>query len=203
MRIRAVVSLLALGLTLTLAGGVGAAVTVGETAPDFTLEDTNGNTHTLSDYRGQFVVLEWINHDCPFVRKMYNSGKMQELQKKYRGKDVLWFSVSSSAHGKQGHYHPDEANALTEQKGAAPTAVLMDFDGIAGRKYGAQTTPHMFVIDPEGTLIYQGAIDSIPSVDTADVPRADNYVEMALDAAMAGEPVPVASTKSYGCSVKY
>ncbi len=180
-----------------------AAVTVGERAPDFTIQDSYGKEHSLSAYKDKFVVLEWFNHDCPFVKKHYGSGNMQKLQKAYTDKDVVWLSVSSSAPGKQGHYGPEEANRLTEEKGASPTAVLLDPDGTVGRMYGAATTPHIFIIDPEGLLIYQGAIDNIPGVDQAEIVEADNYVEAVLNAALNEDPVEVSSTKSYGCSVKY
>jgi peroxiredoxin len=200
--------------TLLLAGLVGAALAaqpqradadavVGKAAPDFTLEDTHGNPATLSSYRGKFVVLEWINYDCPFVGKHYGSGHMQKLQKTYGDKGVVWLGVNSSAPGKQGHYTPDKWNALTLEKGGAAKAILLDADGKVGRAYGAKTTPHMFVIDPAGVLLYNGAIDDKPSTDKADIATARNYVQEALDAAMAGKPVPTAATQPYGCSVKY
>jgi len=180
-----------------------AEVTTGETAKDFTLKDTNGAPHSLSAFKGKYVVLEWVNHDCPFVKKQYDSGNMQSLQKEYAAKGVVWLSINSSAPGKQGNYSPQDANMLTQTKGAAPAAVLLDSDGKVGNLYGAQTTPHMFIINPQGILIYQGAIDDIPSTDTADVAKSKNYVRLGLDEAMAGKPVTVATTKSYGCSVKY
>jgi peroxiredoxin len=180
-----------------------AALKVGEPAPDFNLMDTSNEQRSLSDYRDQFVVLEWLNHDCPFVRKHYGSGNMQQLQKTYTGKDVVWLSISSSAPGKQGYYPADEAGQLTQEKGASPTAVLLDSDGDVGRLYGAKTTPHIFIIDPQGTLIYQGAIDDIASANPADIPNAQNYVQLTLEAAMTGKAVSVSATKSYGCSVKY
>ncbi|PIQ85845.1 MAG: thioredoxin family protein [Candidatus Omnitrophica bacterium CG11_big_fil_rev_8_21_14_0_20_43_6] len=182
---------------------VQAAVTTGAAAPDFTLTDTFEKEHSLSDFKGKYVVLEWLNHDCPFVKKHYESKNMQSLQEKYTQQGVVWLSVNSSAHGKQGHYHSEEANQLTKQKGANPTAVLIDADGDVGRLYGAQTTPHIFIINPEGHLIYQGAIDSIASANLADIKQADNYVEQTLNAAMNGQPVLASATKSYGCSVKY
>ncbi|MDP3920250.1 MAG: thioredoxin family protein [Candidatus Omnitrophota bacterium] len=178
-------------------------VVTGETAPDFSLVDINGVRHSLSDSRGKFVVLEWVNHDCPFVRKHYDSGNMQQLQQTYTGKGVVWLSIGSSAPGGQGHFPPEKWVELTSEKRAAPTAVLLDADGKTGKRYGAQTTPHMYIINPEGTLIYQGAIDSIASADKADIAEATNYVQTSLDLAMAGRPVPVGATKSYGCSVKY
>lgn len=197
------------GLAAVLVFGLGAGASqaadavVGEKAPDFELSDTNGDSHKLSDFQDEYVVLEWLNHDCPFVRKHYDSGNMQELQKKYTDADVVWLSICSSAPGKQGHYEPEAANKLTVEKKALPTAVLVDEEGTVGRLYGAKVTPHMYVIDPEGTLIYQGAIDDIPSPRKEDVAKANNYVAAALDASMAGEPVARTSSKAYGCSVKY
>jgi hypothetical protein len=177
--------------------------TVGAAAPNFTLVDTYGKSHKLSDFAGNYVVLEWLNHGCPFVRKHYNSGNMQALQKKYTEMGVVWLSIVSSAEGKQGHFPPDAANALTAEKGAAPTAVLIDADGTVGHLYEARTTPHMFVINPQGTLVYIGAIDNRKSTDVADIEGATNYVDQALTSSMNGEPVSVTTTQPYGCSVKY
>ena len=186
------------GVTLYAAEAV-----IGEKAPGFSLTDTSGNERTLSDFDDKYVVLEWLNHDCPFVRKHYDSGNMQKLQKTYVEKDVVWLSICSSAPGKQGYYEPEAANQLTEDKGAAPTAVLLDPDGTVGKQFGAKVTPHMFVIDPEGVLIYQGAIDDIPSPRSSDVAVAHNYVAGVLDAAMSGVAIERTSTKPYGCGVKY
>lgn len=194
---------LVLGCVLAFSSLVRAEVMTGQMASDFTLNDTNGQAQALSAYKGEYIVLEWFNHDCPFVKKHYDSNNMQSLQKEYTAKGVVWLSINSSAPGKEGYYEAAQMQQLMEAKNAAPTAVLLDPDGIAGRLYGAQATPHMFVIDPNGMLIYQGAIDDIPSVDVADIPKAINYVRAALDAAMAGQPVAVSTTKSYGCSVKY
>ena len=190
---------LAIGLTLS----VFAAIEPGEAAPDFTLTDSKGTSHKLSDFRGKFVVLEWLNHDCPFVRKHYGSGNMQKLQREYTAQGVIWLSIISSAPGKQGHRTGPQADADTKDKNAAPTAVLLDPSGTVGQKYGAKTTPEMFVIDKEGKIIYAGAIDSVRSTESADIAKADNYVRQALDAALTGKPVPTAQTKSYGCSIKY
>ncbi len=178
-------------------------VTVGRPAPDFTLIDSNGHQHALSGFKGKFVVLEWFNPECPFVKKHYNSGNIPGLEKTYTAKGVIWLSINSSAQGKQGSFTPEEFNKFIAEKGAYPTAVLIDREGKVGRLYDAQTTPDMFVINPEGALIYQGAIDDAPSTDVADVKTAKNYVSAALDAAMNGKPVVVSTTKSYGCSVKY
>jgi hypothetical protein len=178
-------------------------VVSGHAAPNFILTDSNGQKHSLSDYKGKFVVLEWFNPGCPFVKKHYDSGNMPNLQKHYTAKGVIWLSINSSAPGKQGSYTPQGFNKFITDKGAAPTAVLIDTDSKIARLYEAQTTPGMFVIDPNGILIYQGAIDNIPSADIADLKTAKNYVSAALDAAMNGKPVAVSTTKSYGCSIKY
>lgn len=179
------------------------AAQVGQPAPAFTLTDTQGKSHNLADFKGKTVVLEWINHECPFVVKHYSGGAMQALQKDATGKGVVWLSVCSSAPGKQGHMSPEAWNKATADKGAAPTAVLLDEDGKVGKAYQAKTTPHMFVINPEGVLVYAGAIDSIKSTKAEDVPKATNHVKAALDEVLAGKPVTTASTEAYGCSVKY
>ena len=180
-----------------------AAVEPGEEAPDFTLTDSKGTSHKLSDFRGKFVVLEWLNHECPFVKKHYSGGDMQKLQKEYTAKGVVWLSIISSAPGKQGHRTGPQAEADTKDKNASPTAVLLDPSGEVGKKYDAKTTPEMFVLDKEGKILYAGAIDSIKSTDSADIAKAENHVRQALDAALAGQPVPTPKTKPYGCSVKY
>jgi peroxiredoxin len=176
---------------------------VGKAAPDFALSDSNGKKHSLSDLKGKFVVLEWFNPGCPFVKKHYSSNNMQELQKKYTEKGVVWLTISSSAEGKQGHLTPELANQEIKEKKANMTALLLDHDGKVGQAYGAKTTPHMFVIDPKGTLIYGGAIDDNDSADPEVIKTSKNYVAAALDEAMSGKPVQVASTDSYGCSIKY
>ena len=188
---------------LVAAGTAVAAPQVGQPAPEFTLTDSNGQSHNLSDFKGKFVVLEWLNHGCPFVQKHYDGGNMQGLQKEYTGKDVVWLSIVSSAPGKQGHMSPEETNKAKEEKGASPTAVLIDEDGTVGKLYDAKVTPELFVINPEGTLVYAGAIDDKKSVDAADVAGAKNYVKQALDEALAGNPVSEPTTEAYGCSVKY
>ena len=176
---------------------------VGAPAPDFTLKGTDGETYALSDLEGQYVVLEWLNFGCPYVGKHYGSGNMQALQSKYTEKDVVWLSVVSSAPGKQGYYPPEEMNAKNEEHGGQQTAILMDPDGGVGRAYGAQTTPHMYVISPDGTLLYKGGIDDKPTTDEADIEGAQNYVTEALDAAMNGSEVETETAPPYGCSVKY
>ncbi len=176
---------------------------VGEAAPDFILPDSNGKGHTLSDYAGKIVILEWLNHGCPFVQKHYNSENMQKLQRMAGEKGIVWFSVISSAPGKQGYCTPDQANEVTQEKNASPAAVLLDPEGTVGKMYGAKTTPHMFIIDKEGRLVYNGAIDDIRSTSVDDVDRAKNYVRMALDDLLAGREVSVKTSQPYGCSVKY
>ncbi len=176
---------------------------IGSAAPDFKLTDISGKSRSLSEFKGKFVVLEWTNPDCPFVKKHYGSGNMQSLQKSWTGKDVVWLTIASSAEGKQGHYSAAEWKGILKEKGSAPTALLLDPDGKAGKAYGAKTTPHMFIINPQGMLVYKGAIDDKRSADTADIKGAQNFVELALTQAMSGEPVKFSSTQSYGCSVKY
>jgi peroxiredoxin len=193
------------GAALALGGGAVAfaGAAVGQSAPDFTLADTTGQTRSLSQWKGKVVVLEWSNHECPFVGKHYASGNMQRLQATATAQGMVWVTIISSAPGKQGHVSPDQADALTKDRGASPTAVLLDPDGTVGRRYGAKTTPHMFIIDASGVLAYAGAIDDKPSADRADLARATNYVQRALDELLAGRPVSIRSTKPYGCSVKY
>jgi len=176
---------------------------VGQPAPIFTLMDSNGNSHSLDDFLGQHVVLEWLNHDCPFVRKFYNAGEMQRLQEYYAEQGVVWLSIISSREGEQGYQTPEEINASIEEKNMRPAAVLIDEPGEVGRMYNARTTPHMFVINPEGVLVYDGAIDSNPSANPADIEGAENYVVAALSASMNGEEVATPTTRPYGCSVKY
>ena len=179
------------------------AAKVGDAAPDFTATDSRGQTHKLSEYRGKYVVLEWTNSNCPFARKRYTSGNMQALQKEWTAKGVVWLTVLSSAPGNDGYKTAAEENAWVEQIHAAPTAVLLDPSGALGHEYEAQTTPDMYVIDASGTLISSRAIDDRRTVDLSDVKGAKNYVSDALSEAMAGQPVQIAYTRSYGCSVKY
>ena len=179
------------------------AVRVGEPAPAFTATDSNGKTVKLADYKGKFVVLEWHNNGCPYVQKHYNSGNMQRLQKEWTAQGVVWLTVISSAPGKQGYVTAADANAYAKSKSAAPTAILLDPTGEVGHAYDAKTSPHMFVIDPKGVLIYDGAIDDKPTTDVADVATAKNYVVKALTEAIAGKPVSEPATRPYGCSVKY
>jgi peroxiredoxin len=176
---------------------------VGSMAPDFVGTDSNGKSIALKDLRGRIVVLEWSNNQCPFVGKHYRSGNMQALQKESTQKGIVWLTVLSSAPGEQGNVSAAEANELTRSRGAAPTAVILDPSGIIGRSYGARTTPHMFVIDKTGTLVYMGGIDDKPTTDVADIATAKNYVRLALTAVISGTPVQDPITRPYGCSVKY
>ena len=188
---------------LIVAGAALAAPSVQQPAPDFTAVDSNGQSHSLSDYRGKTVILEWTNHDCPYVRKHYETGNMQALQKDTAEDGVVWLSVISSAPGTQGYVKAPEANRLTETRDAAPSAVLLDPEGTVGKMYAARTTPHMYIVDPEGTLVYMGGIDDKPTSRHSSVEDAKNYVRQALAEMRAGQPISEASTRPYGCSVKY
>ena len=180
-----------------------AAARVGEAAPAFSLGATNGKAVSLADQRGKIVVLEWTNHECPYVRKHYESGNMQSLQKEAVGQGVVWLTVISSAPGTQGYVSTREADDLTATRKAGPTAVLFDPAGTVGKAYGATNTPHMYVIDKAGTLMYAGAIDDRPTSRKSDVPGANNYVRAALQSVAAGQPVKTPVTRAYGCTVKY
>lgn len=193
---------LALALSFLLIGQVFAAET-GKPAPDFSLNSASGKTVKLSDYKGKTVVLEWLNHGCPFVRKHYDSGNMQSLQKTYTAKGVVWLSVISSAEGKQGHVDAKGATADKASNKSNATDILLDPKGVAGNLYEAKTTPHMYVVDAKGVLVYQGAIDDKATADQADIKGAKNFVAAALDSTLAGKTVATAQTKSYGCGVKY
>ena len=195
-------SLLRIGLLLALVT-TAMGVRIGEPAPDFTAVDSNGKSQRLSDYKGKYVVLEWHNQGCPYTKKHYESGNMQRLQKEWTAKGVVWFTVISSAPGTQGYVTPSQENDYVKQVNAVPTAVLMDPGGTLGHLYAAKTTPHMYIIDPKGNLIYNGAIDDKATTDTSDIAGASNYVSQALEQAMAGKPVANAATRPYGCSVKY
>lgn len=179
------------------------AVKVGEAAPGFTATASNGKTFRLSDYRGKYVVLEWHNNECPYVGKHYNSGNMQRLQKQWTSRGAVWFTILSSAPGKQGYVTASEENKYLAKMQAAPTAALLDPTGEIGHLYDAKTSPQMVVINPQGVVIYSGAIDDKATTDLQDVPNATNYVSLALEEAMAGKQVQTAATRPYGCSVKY
>ncbi|HNQ91897.1 MAG TPA: redoxin domain-containing protein [Alphaproteobacteria bacterium] len=196
-------ALAVLGLSASARAMDGMAAEVGKPAPDFSAKDIMGVDVKLSYLKGRVVVLEWTNHECPYVRKQYDSGNMQALQKEMTDKGVVWVSVVSSAQGKEGYTTPEEANSIVEQQGAHPTHKILDTDGVIGHLYGAKTTPHMFVIDKDSVLAYAGAIDSDSSFKPDSIATAKNYVRAAIDDLMAGRPVETASTNSYGCGVKY
>jgi peroxiredoxin len=179
------------------------AVKLGAPAPEFTSTGSDGKTYKLADFRGKFVVLEWHNQGCPFVKKFYSAGAMQKLQKEWRAKGVAWFTVLSSVAGKQGHLTAAQENAYLKETGATPTAALLDGEAKVATQFEAKTTPHMIVIDPAGKVIYNGAIDDKATADSADIASAKNYVSAALTEAMAGKAVSNPSTRPYGCGVKY
>jgi len=174
-----------------------------ESASDFKLTDVNGSEHSLSDFKSKIVVLEWINYDCPFVKKHYDSKNMQSLQETYTAKDVVWLAICSSNEGKQGNFSVEEINKRSKNHGAKFTAYLIDEDGTVGKMYGAKTTPHMYIIDKSGMLVYAGGIDDKASTDIDDIKGSKNYVSSALDELLAGKTVSVQSSTPYGCSVKY
>ena len=191
-------------LAVSIAAPANAKIATGSNVSDMTVTDSNGQLHNLSDFAGQKVVLEWTNHGCPYVVKHYDTGNMQKTQKlATAGDDAVWLSIVSSAPGKQGYVSGEEANALTTSRNAAPTAVVLDPSGTAGRTFSAKTTPHMFIIDEEQTLVYQGAIDDNRSSRPSSVAGAKNYVMAALDDLNSGVEVAVSDTAPYGCSVKY
>jgi peroxiredoxin len=196
--------ILALCASLALAAGsVLAAPEVGQPAPAFTVTDTDGKQHALADFAGKTVVLEWTNHECPFVAKHYGAGNMQAQQKAATAAGVVWLTVNSSAPGKQGNVSPERARELMAESGWAGTAYTFDPTGVTGRAYGARTTPHMYVIDGDGVLRYMGGIDSNPSADQADISGATQYVRVALDQMAAGQAVADSNTRPYGCGIKY
>jgi len=189
--------------SLVIPSPAWAAPKVGVAAPAFTATATGGKAVSLADQRGKIVVLEWTNHDCPYVVKHYTTGNMQALQKEATGQGVVWLTIISSAPGTQGHVSPGQADELTATRKAAPTTVLLDPTGVVGKAYGATNTPHMYVIDKAGTLMYAGAIDDRPTTRRGDVQGAHNYVREALQAVAAGQPVKTPVTRAYGCTVKY
>jgi peroxiredoxin len=186
-----------------LASGQALAASVGEPAPNFSVLGADGKTHQLGDYAGKIVVLEWTNHECPFVVKHYAPENMQGLQKQFGEQEVVWFTVISSKPGSQGHVSAEKANELSSSRNAVPHAVLLDESGDMGRAYNARVTPHMYVIDAEGTLVYAGGIDSIPSTNSSDIARAEPHLKLAVNEVLAGEPVSNPSTRPYGCTIKY
>ena len=189
--------------SMLLAAGTALAVVSGAPAPGFTVADTSGKTVQLGDYKGKYVVLEWVNPECPFVRKHYSSGNMQALQKEWAGRDVVWLSINSTNQSHSEFKTPRQMSDWMKSQNAAPAATLLDSTSDTGRAYSAKTTPHMFVIDPSGKVIYSGAIDDKRSTNLADAKTANNYVRAALTEAMSGKPVTVGNTTPYGCSVKY
>lgn len=195
--------ILALSIALAQPLPALAAAAVGRTAPEFSLPDTAGRQHTLTDYRGKYVVLEWVNPSCPFVMKHYSSGNMQATQLSATAAGAVWLAVNSTAASSSEYRPPAAMEDWMKTQQAAASATLMDPAGELGRAYGARTTPHMYIIDPQGTLIYAGAIDSKPSARIEDIAVATNYVKTGLGQAMAGQPLSTASTRAYGCSVKY
>jgi peroxiredoxin len=192
-----------LGMAPLMTATVYAKPEIGKAAPDFTATGSDGKTYKLSDYKGKYVVLEWYNRDCPFIRKHYEPGNMQMLQDKYGKLGVIWLSVASSAEGKEGYLTAAENQDTRAKVGSKSLATLMDANGDIGRLYEAKTTPHMFIINPAGFLIYNGALDDKPTPYAEDIPKSKNYVAAALDESMAGKPVSKATSKPYGCSVKY
>jgi peroxiredoxin len=188
-----------------MAGAIYAADVppVGTAAPDFSLTDSNGKTHSLSQYKSKYVVLEWFNPECPFVKKHYGSDNMQKLQQEYTSKGVVWLTINSNAPGTQGNMTPEQAQKIMSSWKTHQTALLLDPESKVARSYGAKNTPDMIVINPEGKIVYEGAIDSKPTPNPNDIPSSTNYVKAALDESLAGKPVSNPTTKPYGCSVKY
>jgi len=192
-----------IALLLCTTSALFSAAKVGEAAPQFTATASDGKSYRLADYRGKYVVLEWHNNGCPYVGKHYKSGNMQRLQKEWTGRGVAWFTILSSAPGQQGYVTASEENEYVRKMQAAPTAALLDPTGQVGHLYDAKTSPQMIVINPQGAVIYDGAIDDKPTTDLEDVPGATNYVSLALEQAMGGKQVATTTTRPYGCSVKY
>lgn len=200
---RRTVLVLSCAAALAAAGFAQAAPAVGQPAPDFTLKDASGKTVKLSDFRGKHVVLEWTNPGCPYVRKHYNSGNMAATQKDAVDKGVVWLSVNSTEKTSSDYLEPGKLTAWLGERKAVPTAVLMDEEGTVGMAYGARTTPHMYIVNPQGRLVYAGGIDSIPSARESDIKTATNYVKQGLGEALAGKPISAAATQPYGCTIKY
>jgi peroxiredoxin len=201
MKTKLLTALLALASSSALFAADSPAV--GTAAPAFSLTDSKGKTQSVSQYKGKYVVLEWFNPECPFVKKHYGSGNMQKLQGEFTGKGVVWLTIDSSAPGLEGNLTAEQANAKIAEWKTNQTALVLDPDGKAGRSYGAKNTPHMFVINPEGKIVYEGAIDSKATSNPSDIANSTNYVKVALDESMGGKTVSTANTKPYGCSVKY
>ncbi len=198
---RIVLAAIALAASTTLS--VQAEVSVGKPAPEFTATGSDGKSYKLADYKGKFVVLQWYNRDCPFIVKHYQGGNMQALQEKYGKQGVVWFEINSSAEGKEGYFNAADSQKIRKEVKSKSLATLLDPSGEIGRLYKAKTTPHMFIIDPQGTLVYDGAIDDHPTPYAEDIPKSKNYVSAALDEALAGKMIAKAKTRPYGCGVKY
>lgn len=196
-------TLIATAAALFAAGSAHAAATVGQPAPDFTLKDATGKTVRLSDFKGKHVVLEWTNPGCPFVRKHYDSGNMPATQKDATSKGVVWLAINSTEKASSDYLEPTKLAAWKAERKSTPSAILMDEEGTVGKSYGARTTPHMYIVNPQGQLVYAGGIDSIPSARPADIEKATNYVKVGLAEALAGKPISAATTQPYGCSIKY
>lgn len=194
--------LLIASLTLLFSLG-GFAIDTGKTAPPFELKSVTGKIVSLSDFKGKIVVLEWLNHGCPFVKKHYSSNNMQSLQQKYVGMNVIWLSINSSAPGKQGHIKPEDAVAIKKEHKSGASDILLDPTGSVGKLYEAKVTPHMYIVGKDGTLVYQGAIDDKADTDSASNASAKNYVAHALEEIMSGKKVAIGTTKAYGCGIKY
>lgn len=192
-----------LAAAIALATAPAFASTVGQPAPDFSATDLAGKPVKLSDFRGKYVVLEWINPECPYVRRHYDSGNMPSLQKEAAAKGVAWLAVNSTSQASGEYYTPEQMARWLRDKGAAPTATLLDETGKVGRAYGARTTPHMYIVDPQGKLVYAGAIDDKRSASLAETKNANNHVRAALNEALAGRAITTSATSPYGCSVKY
>ena len=188
---------------VTLAATAQAAPAVGQAAPDFTLKDANGKTVKLSDFRGKHVVLEWTNPGCPYVRKHYNSGNMPATQQDAMDKGVVWLAINSTERESGDYLASAQLAAWKAERKSKPSAILMDEEGTVGRAYGARTTPHMYIVNPQGQLIYAGGIDSIPSASADDIPKATNYVKVGVAEALAGKPLTASNSRPYGCSIKY
>ncbi len=194
---------LGLLVQLTVSAEDNGPAKVGSPAPNFSLSGADGKKHSLGEYSGQYVVLEWTNPQCPFVHKFYDSGTMQALQRKETAQHVVWLRINSSAEGKEGYQSPSAVTAYEKEEGVGSTATLLDPSGKVGHLYGAKTTPNMFVINPQGVLIYAGGIDDKPSANAEDIATAKNYVTTALEEAKAGKPIATPTARPYGCSIKY